>query len=662
MLVRQKPRDSAQQDHHVLTISTDSVFLWDLRDFSLKRKLTVKEDKVGFQSGFFCGADFSCLLTVFKDQSIFVWDGKSMKKKYTIEAPKSHIKNVKAAAVSPNGLEIALAGSDFENNESKNSRRIVIYNLLKGELDQVLELDDLDSDVVQLFYLSKKFDTSTYSPTLGVLSKNGKCKFINTVTSHEVGTIGNSKDIYKIHFPSFDGGYIASLRLHEASLDIYSSPDALPKVLGLGVMPLVKVVSKLWKRKSKEAESIDISTGVLKTTKKRFSSCPSIKLRQTASLDQNAMPNPPVKGGVLDKTSSYDASNLILPGSKLSHKKLGRILQGYGSYPERYRSFIWRALLEIPGNEACFTTLVQRGVHPNWKNIGEKFQIKSPRLTRILEKILSALAHWSEIFAELEYLPMLVFPFVKIFQHNHLVCFEVVATYLKSFCLHWFEFFPNPPIGVLSVIENIIAENDRQIFHHLVELKITSQTYAWPVLQTAFSEVLTRDEWLVFFDNLFYNRSPLWLLCAVAAYVIICKEPLLRTTNFQDFEYFFRHRNAISISLLVKKADFLFEKTIQDHANVRFSRHYSRPFEGLTSPQYPVFNQYPEFVVDYRKKETERIRKEQKNQLNGVKGSSNFMIREIDRVREEAENWLSQQRAIDHACNERRVRKVSKIF
>ena len=155
---------------------------------------------------------------------------------------------------------------------------------------------------------------------------------------------------------------------------------------------------------------------------------------------------------------------------------------GYGSYPERYRSFIWRALLEIPGNEACFTTLVQRGVHPNWKNIGEKFQIKSPRLIRILEKIVSALAYWSEIFAELEYLPMLVFPFVKVFQHNHLVCFEVVATYLKSFCVHWFEFFPNPPIGVLSVIENVIAENDRQIFHHLVESKITSQTYAWPIL------------------------------------------------------------------------------------------------------------------------------------------------------------------------------------
>ena len=247
-------------------------------------------------------------------------------------------------------------------------------------------------------------------------------------------------------------------------------------------MPLVKVVSKLWQRKSQQADQ-DITSGVAKhSSKKRFTSCPHIKLRQTASLNENTMDVPLVKGGVVDKTSGYQAESLVLPGSKLSHKKLGRILHGYGSYPERYRSFIWRALLEIPGNEACFTTLVQRGVHPNWKNIGEKFQIKSPRLIRILEKIVSALAYWSEIFAELEYLPMLVFPFVKVFQHNHLVCFEVVATYLKSFCVHWFEFFPNPPIGVLSVIENVIAENDRQIFHHLVESKITSQTYAWPIL------------------------------------------------------------------------------------------------------------------------------------------------------------------------------------
>ena len=80
----------------------------------------------------------------------------------------------------------------------------------------------------------------------------------------------------------------------------------------------------------------------------------------------------------------------FFPGAaKLSYKKLGRILQGYNSYPDRYRKFIWQTLLELPMNEAAFTSLVSRGTHPAWKNIGDKFQIKSPRLSKILEKIFT---------------------------------------------------------------------------------------------------------------------------------------------------------------------------------------------------------------------------------------------------------------------------------
>lgn len=43
-------------------------------------------------------------------------------------------------------------------------------------------------------------------------------------------------------------------------------------------------------------------------------------------------------------------------------------------------------------------------------------------------RTLSCLAHWSAIFAETPYMPLLAFPFVKLFQNNQLICFEVVAT------------------------------------------------------------------------------------------------------------------------------------------------------------------------------------------------------------------------------------------
>ena len=50
-------------------------------------------------------------------------------------------------------------------------------------------------------------------------------------------------------------------------------------------------------------------------------------------------------------------------------------------------------------------------------------------------------------------------------------------------------------------------------------------------------------------------------------------------------------------------------------------RKLCQPFEPLSRGHYPILNQYPKFVVDYRKRETEKIKK-----------------REIDILREKSTN------------------------
>ena len=45
---------------------------------------------------------------------------------------------------------------------------------------------------------------------------------------------------------------------------------------------------------------------------------------------------------------------------------------------------------------------------------------------------MSALAHWAAIFGEVDYLALLSFPFVKLFQNNQLICFEIIATILSK--------------------------------------------------------------------------------------------------------------------------------------------------------------------------------------------------------------------------------------
>uniref|UniRef100_A0A8C9F3G9 TBC1 domain family member 31 n=1 Tax=Pavo cristatus TaxID=9049 RepID=A0A8C9F3G9_PAVCR len=294
-----------------------------------------------------------------------------------------------------------------------------------------------------------------------------------------------------------------------------------------------------------------------------------------------------------------------LPGG-LNKKRLQALLKGYGEYPAKYRMFVWRSLLQLPENHLAFSRLIDKGTHSAFVNIQNEYPIKSRKLLRVLQRTLSALAHWSAIFGETPYIPLLAFPFVKLFQNNQLICFEVVATVVVNFCQHWFEYFPNPPVNILSMMENILAHHDKELLQHLIKYSVTSQVYAWPLLETLFSEVLTREEWLKVFDNIFSNH-PSYFLMIVVAYIICSRAPLLLCNQSQDFEYFFHHRNNLDINTVIKRAYHLMETTPPDIHPQRVLD----DFMPLTKGQYPVFNKYPKFVVDYQTRERERIRQDE---------------------------------------------------
>lgn len=44
-----------------------------------------------------------------------------------------------------------------------------------------------------------------------------------------------------------------------------------------------------------------------------------------------------------------------------------------------------------------------------------------------------------------------------------------------NWCQHWFEYFPNPPLNILSMVENVLAHHDKELLQHLVRCGITSQ-------------------------------------------------------------------------------------------------------------------------------------------------------------------------------------------
>ena len=44
-----------------------------------------------------------------------------------------------------------------------------------------------------------------------------------------------------------------------------------------------------------------------------------------------------------------------------------------------------------------------------------------------------------------------------------------------NWCQHWFEYFPNPPINMLGLVENVLAHHDKELLTHIVKYGVTSQ-------------------------------------------------------------------------------------------------------------------------------------------------------------------------------------------
>lgn len=72
-----------------------------------------------------------------------------------------------------------------------------------------------------------------------------------------------------------------------------------------------------------------------------------------------------------------------------------------------------------------------------------------------MKRVLSILAHYSPIFGDLNRVPGLVFPFVKLFQSDECLALEVVI----SFFLNWgqliFEDFPQAPTRAARFVSDI---------------------------------------------------------------------------------------------------------------------------------------------------------------------------------------------------------------
>ncbi|XP_007557939.1 TBC1 domain family member 31 isoform X2 [Poecilia latipinna] len=600
---------------YAITTSSDTAQLWDLDTFQRKRKLNIRQS-VGIQKVFFLPLS-NTILSCFSDDSIFAWESDTLFCRYQLPVPDSGPRIFyKAFAVTRDGKSLAAGG---------RSNLLHLWCLESQQLVRVIQMPSQVRTVRQLEFLPDSFDGGA-SQTLGVLSQDGVMRFINIHTCKLLFHMGSVDEAITAVAVGPNGRHIAAI-MDSGSINIYSA-QSLTQDLNKPLPSRVAVVSG-------GGAGHDFSNIKMKVRSEAIRPA-----RRSGRGTQVKILRPPAGSSAEDKENELPAG--------LNKKRLVALLKAFGEFPAKYRMFVWKSLLCLPENHAAYSSLTDKGLHSAFLTLQDKYPIKSHKLQRGLQRVLSALAHWAAIFAEVEYLPLLSFPFVKLFQNNPMLCFEVVATVIVNWCQHWFEYFPNPPLNILSMAENILGHHDKELLQHLMDCGITSQLYVWPLLETMFSEVLTRDEWLRLFDNVFSNH-PSFLLMACVAYIISCREPLLLCSQKKDFEYFFHHRNNLDVGAMIKEA---YRITGSTPAAIH-PRTLLSDFTPLTSGQYPIFNQYPEFIVEFQSRERERIRLQE---MEYLKEREELSALRADFVRRQAEEkaYYAQQELLQKAEEQRR--------
>jgi hypothetical protein len=125
-------------------------------------------------------------------------------------------------------------------------------------------------------------------------------------------------------------------------------------------------------------------------------------------------------------------------------------------------------------------------------------------------------------------------------------------------------------------------------------------------MQSLFSEVFSKKDWMMVWDHLVSN-SPSFFYHFIAAYIIHFRRSLLGIHDQKDFYFFFQRRNVTSVPSIILKAYEIKAKTPTSIDPSSFLK----PFMAFSPGEYPIFNQYPQFIVNYQSRMKNKIRQEE---------------------------------------------------
>ena len=281
---------------------------------------------------------------------------------------------------------------------------------------------------------------------------------------------------------------------------------------------------------------------------------------------------------------------------------LRALLRRHGEFPAQHRLTVWRALLQLPRNASAHKALLARGPH----NVSAQLQCRLPLADRRglsrLERLHSCLTHWCPFLAQVPQLESTIHPWLVAFGADTLGAFEATATVLANWCARFYECHPHPPVELLAGIDRLLHHHCPALHAHLVRIGAGPADWAWPLLESLFSRVLCRADWLVVWDHVLAHE-PVFLLFVLIAFVRMHSGTLLLVRDVIELECVLFRQSALQIRPWLRCAREMHGRTPEELV----------PTMGLFSalppgPTYPILIDAPLAVVDFGRREVERIR------------------------------------------------------
>ncbi|XP_063984521.1 TBC1 domain family member 31 [Diachasmimorpha longicaudata] len=381
-----------------------------------------------------------------------------------------------------------------------------------------------------------------------------------------------------------------------------------------------------------------------------------------SSVDNLLTPSPkPPKTSTSGEIQSHDVHDHLQcvrsdVQMELTLPRLIPILKEFGEYPERHRALIWKTLLRLPDNRLEYLRLSEKILNETDVEMLKKWNLADTNKHMILSVTVERLIQFCPLLGQVSFLPELVFPFVVTFRRDPIAGFETILMILWNFCQKWFEYHPLPPLNVLGIIENILGEVDPQLLEFFYQRGVTSTDYAWPLLKTTFSEVLTGSEWMSLWDHLLTIGRPSMLIFCVVAYNVCNREAIkeiLETKN--DFPIFIENQGSLSAQKILKMAERLDnEVSEQNHPRVYLRENWKFLPSSGPYPPFPL-KEYPNFLIGNLGSAKQMLDMKQDALMMKQERQKMTEILEAKKLKEESENFLRD-------INQRRTQELEKCF